>query len=211
MKTQSFFAVVAAVVLPGMAFAGGLGEPVPEVVVAAAAPVAVAQDWSGLYGGITAGKTANGRATFIYSGIPNDFYDLSGRGAGLFVGYNMQRNAMVYGVEVAAQAVDYAIGEGDEPHFTSMIDLKVRGGVAVGRALPYAFIGYSTGAWENLELTSPNATGVNYGVGVDFALSEAWFAGAEYIQRTMSTDFNENDNGVDIEFGTVQLRLGYRF
>jgi outer membrane immunogenic protein len=204
-------ALAASLVLPVCAFAGGPVATAPEETVAAAAPMAAVQDWSGLYGGVTLGRAANGTATYVYSGVPGDFYDMSGGGAGVFVGYNLQRNALVYGAELAAQSVDYGIEDSDA-EYTNMLDLKLRAGWATGRALPYAFIGYSSGDWDNANgLTNSAATGVNYGVGVDFAVASNWFAGVEYIQRDLSTDFNENDNGVEPEFGAVQLRVGYKF
>jgi opacity protein-like surface antigen len=211
MKLASVAMAIAAI-FPACAIAGGPARTQGEAVVAATAPTAVPQDWSGFYGGVTVGRVMNGTTTYVYSGVPGDSYDMSGSGAGVFAGYNLQNNAFVYGIELAAQSVSYGAENVSQSEFTSMIDLKLRGGLSVGRALPYAFVGYSSGKWENNNgLTNSPATGVNYGVGVDFAVANAWFAGAEYIRRNTSTDFNENDNGVEPEFGTLQLRLGYRF
>ncbi|PXW67314.1 opacity protein-like surface antigen [Loktanella sp. PT4BL] len=208
-----YLAVMIAVFSPAHAFAEGPTQLQVEQNVSTIDPVPIALDWSGFYAGVTAGRLVNGFTTYFYRGVSGDYYDMSGNGAGLFAGYNVQRDSLVYGFELAAQSANYVANSNFfAPEFTSMLDLQLRGGWSVEHALPYAFVGYSRGNWENdNELTNPSGTGMNYGVGIDFALANHWLAGVKYIQRDMSTAFNENDNGVEPEFGTLQLRLGYSF
>jgi outer membrane immunogenic protein len=181
----------------------------------AAADVASAQeasDWSGLYAGFTAGTAVAGETVYYYSGVSDDRYDAEGKGAGLFVGYNLQRDAFVYGVELAAQATDFgAYGLLSSSTFSSIIDAKLRGGLAMGKVLPYAFLGYSSGDWNNHLSSNPRADGMNFGVGVDYQFSARMFGGLEYIHRQTETAFDQTDNSVKHEFGVLQFRLGMRF
>lgn len=172
-----------------------------------------ASDWSGLYAGFTVGAAVTGETTYYYSGVSGDRYDAEGEGAGLFVGYNLQRDAVVYGLEIAAQGTNYgAYGPTSSSIFSSIIDVKLRGGMAMGKALPYAFLGYSSGDWNNsFLLTNPRADGMNVGAGVDFQVGGQMFGGLEYIYRKTETAFDQNDNSVRPEFGSLQLRVGMRF
>lgn len=173
---------------------------------------ASAQDWSGPYAGFTAGTAVTGETTFYYSGASGDTYEAEGKSSGVFVGYNLQRDAFVYGMELAAQRTDIgAYGPFSSSTFASMIDLKLRGGMAMGKVLPYAFFGYSNGDWKNAGLTNPRADGLNFGVGLDYQFSAGTFGGLEYIFRKTETAFDQNDNSVRPELGTLQVRIGMSF
>ena len=145
--------------------------------------------------------------------MSGDSYKAEGESAGLFVGYNVQRDALVYGAELSAHSTDIgAYGVSASSTFSSIIDLKLRGGMAMGKALPYAFLGYSSGVWDNAgPVTNPRADGMSFGAGLDYQFSARMFGGLEYIYRKTETAFDQNDNSVKPEFGTLQMRVGLRF
>ncbi|WP_444455160.1 outer membrane protein [Rhodobacter capsulatus] len=205
-------AIAAMASLAAPAFAGGLTPPVVESEPVAAVPApAPVQSWEGFYAGVTGGSATSGGATYKTPGSADTGFDM-GRGSyGVFGGYNLQRGALVYGGEIAAQATDFNL-DGAPGKFDNMIDLKARAGMAYGKALPYAFVGYSRGDWKNGDGQSNGAAdGVNYGLGVDYAVNDKWTVGAELMRRELSTDFDGSDGSVDTNFNTVQVRAGFRF
>ena len=203
-------AIAAMASLAAPAFAGNLSAPVVEsepAVAATPAPAPV-QSWDGFYAGITGGSVTGGGASITPDGKAFGM----GRGSyGVMGGYNLQSGALVYGGEIAAQATDFNL-EGAPGKFDNMIDLKARAGMAYGKALPYAFVGYSRGDWKNGDArTNGSADGMNYGLGLDYAVNDKWSVGAELIRRELSTDFDGAQGSVDTNFNTVQVRAGFRF
>ena len=177
------------------------------------APVAVAPlpyDWSGLYAGLSAGKTTG---DFTYFGDGSETFDLDGRSLGGFVGYNYQRGSMVYGLELALQDVDAELEGYPTYHFNYVHDLKARIGFANDNMLFYAFGGYSKGEWENDTAGKFDADGPNMGLGVEMAFRENWLIGLEYIRRSLDGDFApvSPSESFDSDVDTIQLRVGYKF
>lgn len=211
---NKYSALTVATVLTGTAaFAGSPAAPTPDAYVAPETPAVT--NYSGTYVGVSAGLITGGEGTYVYNGVPGDFYALEGHGYGLFAGHNWQRGAFVYGAEVAFTSMN-----GEMPSNTSgtylknTVDLKGRLGYVIGNALAYGFVGYSSGDWTNApsnSLTNPNMTGMNYGAGIDYKLNNNWIVGAEYIHRKMDADFNENSNAIEADFGMVQLKVSYKF
>ena len=203
-------AIAAMASLAAPAFAGGLTPPVVEsepAIAATPAPAPV-QSWAGFYAGVTGGAATSGGASYAPAGTA---FGIDRGSYGVMGGYNLQNGALVYGGEIAAQATDFNL-EGAPGSFDNMIDLKARAGMAYGKVLPYAFVGYSRGDWKNGNaLTNGAADGMNYGLGVDYAVSDTWSVGAELIRRELSTDFDGGNGSVDTNFNTAQLRASFRF
>ncbi|MGB0967146.1 MAG: outer membrane protein [Halocynthiibacter sp.] len=169
-------------------------------------------DWSGAYAGITYSDVGGGMGTYIYSSNPGDAYSFDGTMAGIFGGYNFQKDRLVYGAELSWQAGKYNLVDTIEPHFNNMIDARARIGYAADDVLLFGFVGASSGEWDNVNgLTNPRSTGVNYGIGVDFKVGERMMFGLEYIQRDMSVDFDGTQNSINKSFNAVQLRAAYTF
>jgi opacity protein-like surface antigen len=212
MKTTSPITVIATLLMSSAAFAGSMETATVEATVAAASPTT---DFSGFYAGASLGKITSGEGTYIYNGTPGDLYALEGNSYGIYGGYNWQRDTLVYGVEVAAASLDGQMPSSYSGTFLkSAVDVKARVGFVLGRALAYGFGGYSTGDWTNAPanpLTNPYMTGMNYGIGVDYQLGDAWTVGAEYIHRKMEADFDASTSAIEADFGTLQLRAGLRF
>jgi outer membrane immunogenic protein len=212
-KYSALTSLTLAAALTGTAtFAGSLEAPTPDARVAPEA--AAVTDFSGSYVGASVGSITSGEGTYMYDGVPGDFYALEGNGYGLFAGHNWQRGALVYGAEIAFTSMNGEMPSADPGTFLkSAIDLKGRLGYVFGNALAYGFVGYSSGDWTNAPsnpLTNPNLSGMNYGAGIDYKIND-WTVGAEYIHRKMDAGFNENSNGIEADFGMVQLRVSYKF
>jgi outer membrane immunogenic protein len=54
--------------------------------------------------------------------------------------------------------------------------------------------------------------GINYGIGVDYAISDNFVIGAEYLIRDLSgTSLSVQPNTATIDFDTISVRAIYKF
>ncbi len=203
-----------------VAFAARAGSldapPVTDAPVISPAPVGVGSAWEGFYAGGLVGWETGEQNYFSGGAFSNGPWGLEGVNYGAFAGYSFQTGSLVYGAEAS-----YALGDIDSDipssfgaNYASFFDIKARAGYAVGDALVYGVLGGSLGKWE--DRTGPpdtaSATGVNYGLGVDYQINDSVFVGAEYLVRDLTGDF-ENDPSVGIDSLTqsAQIRVGLRF
>lgn len=214
MKLTGFATTTAlTLTLAPAAWAGSMAEAPVEPMVAPVAVVAPAPyDWSGFYVGLSAGR-ASGDFTYYGEGYGSDPFDLEdGDSLGGFAGYNFQRGNWVYGLELAMQNVDPALEGFPTYQFDTMNDLKARIGYANNNVLFYAFGGISQGDWTNGAFGNFDADGTNMGVGAEMVFWGNWLGGIEYIHRSVDGDFLPgSDETFDSDFGTLQLRVGYKF
>lgn len=211
MSFKFLSAAAAIAAAPLAATAGNIAEPVPTPTIAPVAPAAV--DWSGAYVGLSYGSVS-GDIDFIPS--PAREMD-SGSIVGLFGGYQFQRGAWVYGGELTLNSVnDTAVtGFAGTSEVTEMTDLKGRVGYATGDFLFYGVLGYSSGTYDD-DIGVPNRQwdidGLNYGAGVDYAITNNFLVGAEYLIRDLDGP-NPSGSGqtVDVDYDSISLRATYKF
>lgn len=201
------FAAVAILTTPS--FAGGptvfADEPAPTY---APAPAAV-HDWSGAYVGLSYGKTSG---TMIYNDIATVFDFESGKTPSIFAGYLLQRGNLVYGGELAySRGNDATIVGFTDEHLEEMIDLKGRVGFAANSALIYGVLGYSKVGYLEGTTGSQDTSGVNYGLGVDLAVSNRFSVGLEYLARKTDGDTTNPGQTRELDLNTVSLRVGLSF
>lgn len=184
----------------------------------AAAAAAPAQqpgtDWSGLYIGGSYGRTSDSDAQ-SQGGAVRAGIDYGDSGPGIFAGYNLQRDALVYGAELALVP-----GTADDPgsHFGTRnhrIDLKGRIGYVLGKALVYGVIGWSGATTvESPGNVDIPTEGLSYGIGVDYQATGRFFLGLEYLQRDLDGDYARSGFPgwtFDSTSRSVSLRAGLRF
>ena len=53
--------------------------------------------------------------------------------------------------------------------------------------------------------------GINYGIGVDYVISDNFVIGAEYLFRDLSGDNPGGTNSATIDFDTISVRAIYNF
>lgn len=199
----------------GVAFAGGMSEPVmsPAPTPMAVTPMAVASDdWSGFYVGAQAG-IMKGEADMVHLqdqmfGGEGGTYEHTGTGGfgGLSVGYARQFSNIVVGGELSySTGVD--IDDGDEfiqfsdartsGQISDIYGLNLRLGYAAGAYQPYVTAGlaratvetetsFQEGGGRRSFSASEEVDGVRYGIGVLYNLSSATYVGAEFAR----TDFD---------------------
>ena len=182
--------------LAAPAFAGGMAQPAQEPYIAPVMVVApVTMDWSGFYAGAQLG----------YGDVSskNVLPVLDGNGAigGLHAGYRADFGQFVTGVELAYNATNIDLSP--TVKMDSLTQLKLMGGYDMGRALVYGTVG---AAHAKTSLGSDNGWAV--GLGMDYALNDAWTLGAEFTHNRFD-DFKAT--GTDLRANLVQVRLGYRF
>lgn len=198
-------------------WAGSVETALPVISpVTAPISVGIGPAWDGFYVGGLAGFETGEQTYFSGGTFSNGPYDLEGTTYGAFLGYNFQRGGMVYGAEAA-----YALGDVPSTvpstfgaNYSSFFDLKARAGYAVGDALVYGVVGGSLGVWE--DRTGPpeaaSTTGLNYGLGVDYQITDQFFLGAEYLVRDLSGDFDApSDVSIETLSQSAQIRVGLRF
>jgi len=211
MKAVTLAAATLAV-LSTPALAGGptIVEPDP-MPAAMAAPVDV-HDWSGFYAGLSYGKTSGSQITDTSVG---PVYDLSsGKVPGIHIGYQMQRNSLVFGGELSYMRYNDVIMDGlSSYHMDNTLDLKGRVGMAANRVLFYGTLGYSMGSFTVDTLSAEyKPKGTSYGLGVDFAATERLTIGLEYLARKMDADGATGlTSNIDVDLNTVSLRVGFSF
>lgn len=180
-------------------------------VIVAVAGAAKAQDFDGLYGGLSYTK---GSGDFVDN---NDPYSFDGSAMGGFVGYNHVMGDWLFGAELAFSNGDY---ESFYPSSFPYLDvedvreLKARVGRVFGKTLVYGVVGKSDFHLDvaNGAPGSADASASAFGLGFETAIGAKTFVGAEYLRRDIDGNDVPNgyaDNGA--ELNTLSLRMGLRF
>ncbi len=171
-------------------------------------PSVAAADWSGFYlGGSTgfASVELDGDLDTVESKTHSPF--------GVFLGYQSQSGAYVYGVEyaiAAASGAEFPDTEGD--FVIAYGDLKARLGFDANQFMPYGFVSYSATALND-SFDDADAVGLGFGVGVDYAVSDNFVVGGELISRGSngSTVNGFSTDDLDINSSALSLRASYKF
>lgn len=74
-----------------------------------------------------------------------------------------------------------------------IFDVKARVGYTFGQAMVYGVAGFSSGHQASRGPVTLNASGINYGAGLEYKIGENLFVGAEYLVRGMSGTFYRQD------------------
>jgi outer membrane immunogenic protein len=202
-----------------VASAADLARPVYK----APAPVVVAYNWTGLYGGLNIGY---GWGEAQFGGFGNI------KPAGVFgggqIGYNWQGagSPWVVGVEVDSVFANLKDDASDGvDSVSSKLDyfgtLRGRIGYAFDRALVYGTGGL---AWGHNKVTaaevglgsvseSKNHVGWTVGAGLEWALVNNWTAKVEYLYVDLGSKnyFGAAGADVDVTAHTAKLGVNYRF
>ncbi len=193
--------------LATMATAGNPDTP-PIVDLAPVAPVAAAMNWTGFYAGGMA-NFDSGQLDYFLSdvlGIEADF--LASNSFGGFVGYNKQVNALVFGGELAYSTGDMGFDLFTESFLTDRVDVKARVGYSFGQAMVYGVLGYSWATFDDVGALFPGS-GMNYGAGVDYMVTDRIFVGAEYLIRDIVGEVGPER--FESSLGTLGIRAGMNF
>lgn len=182
----------------------------------AGSDAAAAQDWSGLYGGLSYGSNTGTSPAQPY--VYDEGYQLNGNALGVFAGYRWNASdRIVMGVELAMQGsinVDADAGNTvDDYTFENMTDVKLSLGTPMGKALVYGFAGMSSGTLDayGSDEYMYNASGVNYGVGFDYMVSDHMTVGMEYITRNMTGYVSGGNPSDQSNVNTISLRTSFKF
>jgi outer membrane immunogenic protein len=172
-------------------------------------------DWSGVYLGVGAGMIFGG--DFPVTDLSSD-YDADNEFVfGGFIGVNhqLQDSNVVIGAELAVQSgFDSDGGSPDHDYQVNFLaDAKVKLGWAMDNVMPYVFGGFSA-AHEEVGSSDYDygLWGVNYGVGVDWMVSDNFSLGAELLGRSIQDPYNEdNSQGDSQSHWQGMLRASFHF
>ncbi|MFY0595918.1 MAG: porin family protein [Cognatishimia sp.] len=183
------------------------------------------QDWNGFYAGAL-GSSGSTTFDWVEGGAPSlgaFSGDFSNTGIGAFAGYNIQRNDLIYGVEIdtltlnGTEAFTGVPGPGDvNAQLNRISSVRGRIGYSSGSVLPYFFLGAATGKAEveavGFSTQAQTHTGITYGAGVDVKIWRNAFMRAEIGQTKLRSErsvFCGLGCPADIEFSRTEARIGF--
>ena len=196
MKFFTSLALATSLVAPA-AFAGGMAEPLPEPEITPVVIAPVTGDWTGAYVGAQLG----------YGDVSSSLAGVDGNGAagGLHGGYRHDFGQFVAGAELAYNTSNIDLGTTGE--LDNVTQLKLMGGYDLGQTLVYATAG-AAHAKATIGGTEFSDNGWLLGVGMDYAINDAWTVGGEFNHHRFD---NFDGTGADIRANSVQVKVGYRF
>lgn len=199
MKTIA--ALIATAALTAPAFAGGPTVVAEEPMIApvAEAYVAPGLDWTGAYVGAQLGYgdvDSNGAAL-----DGNDWF------GGVHAGYRWDLGNWVAGSELSYDATNIGLGAVAGDELSDVLALKLTAGREIGNSLVYGTLGaaHANASVAGADLSD---TGLIYGMGFDYAVSERWTVGGEVTEHKFD---NFDASGVDFDATTVKAKVGMRF
>ena len=176
-------------------------------------PSVAAADWSGFYLGGSLGTVANGSV-----GIVGEDADIeSATPFGVFLGYQQQSGRLVYGAEYAI-AIDGDITLGDGSNPDTIVygegDLKARVGYDFGDVLAYGVVSSSAVVIADTD-EDITASGFGFGFGADYAVSENFIVGGEFMFRDFEGEYTQDGSpGADdasVSANSLSIRASYKF
>lgn len=179
----------------GAALAGSpstvMSDPVPMPV---AAPTYEDISWTGAYAGLQYGQ---GDLDASFGGASGS---IDGDGFGVHFGYLQDMGQFVLGGELSYDRVslDDVNGDGD------LIRLRGRAGYDLGKFMPYITVGMA-----RLSDDGDSETGLTYGIGAEYLVTDQFGIGAEYSRSNFS-DVG-GITGLDADLDMIQLRTSYHF
>jgi opacity protein-like surface antigen len=174
------------------------------VALAASATTLQAENFTGAYFGLSYDKGS----------ISDSDYDTSN--TGIFAGYNMAvANNWRAGLEFSAAVGDVSMDSSTSPgsyDAKNAWDIKARFGYAFTKAMVYGFVGESqtslgTGGYG--PSSSIGASGMNFGLGVEYLVTDKISLGLEVMRRKMDVDTGYGSS--EFETTTASFRAALRF
>jgi outer membrane immunogenic protein len=210
MTRKIMLSTVAFVASAGIAAAGGVAETAAPAVVTPAAPM-VSGAFDGFYAGLSYGTVSGQVVDTPPPGGQLTLLD-DGTAFGGVAGYNVQNGAFVLGGELRYLHLNgfenILAGFGVAASFDSVTDIRGRAGYAMGNFMVYGALGYSWSNYGNLA-GDVDVDGVNYGLGVEFNVTDSIFVGADYTWRDLDGFDAPVTSEVDLD--TFTLTGGIRF
>jgi outer membrane immunogenic protein len=150
---------------PMTATAGGTSNPNVEAAPAMmAAPATPNGNWTGVYAGLQYGQSDLTASALGFSVNAGDFDNF-----GAHLGYMHDLGQFVIGGELA---LDRLSADGDN---ADMVRLRARAGYDLGKFLPYITIGA-----VQISGQGESETGLNYGIGGEYLVTDRFGLGLEY-------------------------------
>lgn len=225
-------ATAALLLSTGTALAGTMYEPTPEPPVYV--PQAPAHDWTGGYVGLFGG-VATGSNFWAERGVDaeSDPDNWSGTPWGVMLGYNVQRDNMVFGGEfdytggtlraASTTSADFGCGVGGEcvTQVDRMMSLRARVGIARDRTVIFGSAGVAVGRVTGT--TGGGATvhgqetrtGWAASAGIERAMSDRFSVRGEYIHTNLGRTELPNDCFMDcftdVSFGVFRIGGAFNF
>ena len=200
------FAMIAAAAafaaLPTFAFAADAIDEIPSAPEAPAYEEPQAAGWAGAYGGVYLG----------HGWADHGVVDSKGFNGGVFGGYNMQSDSIVYGAEADA---GYSMSDGTNGATTAKHGmngaLRARAGVDMGPALIYGAAGVAAarGKLSN-GITDDSQTHIGWtaGAGIDAKITGNVIGRVEYRHNAYGSENYNVGGGTSAKLTENEIRIG---
>jgi outer membrane immunogenic protein len=178
---------------------------------------ALAQDFSGIYGGVDLISDRFDAEDLSYGPGP---VDANGLGVGVFAGYNWQSGNIVFGPEL--YLTSHSADGNDGAYFLPFsakrsMGVKARLGYTIGNIMPYLSVGTVRTKVEADHtgggmLAEDTAKGTSFSLGADWAVTDQTFLRVE-IERTNYKDdfFSWSGDVHDYSLDRTSMSVGYAF
>jgi len=205
-KAYLVLTLVATFALSNAATAGALSDPIVEAPVE---PVPEQSDWQGFRLGLTYGTEIGSNTYATSEGVP--FINASNIGSddfGGFLGYDLQRGNMVYGLELQSQSRSNAVQGFATRIHKDLYSARARIGYAKGKTLFYGSIGLAQSTFDDAG-TTIDMNGHVVGLGLEHKLGKNTFVGFAVDQYTLEGE--RLANVVTAKHTVAQIRIGVKF
>lgn len=166
-------------------------------------------DWTGLYGGISASRLANG--TISEDDSPTALGNNQFAGVGGFVGYNIVYDNIILGTEVALSGENYPMAIYPTYLFQGFADAKVKVGMSYEQWMAYVTAGVTTGLFD-YSGSLGRVNGLSVGFGASRSIDEHYYFGGEVLHRNFEGIVADlNKTVLDGNFTTFSVKFGYKF
>lgn len=189
------FVSIIASISAGTAFAGSLDTTMSDAVPAPmAAPTFEESNWAGPYVGLQYGQLD---ADASFGGASEQ---IDGDAFGIHAGYLHDLGQYVVGGELSLDRLSADDFTGD----ADLLRLRGRAGYDLGAFMPYVTLGFARYSEDGF-----SETGVTYGIGAEYRVTDSFAVGLEYSK----SKFSDVDGltGLDVDVDLIQLRSSYHF
>lgn len=171
-------------------------------------------DWSGLYGGVAVSALGGQNNFSLQAGRDFDFDE--NLATGVFVGYNWQRERLVYGLEGSVTSGFEGTTSGAvlrrEDTLENVFELRGRVGFASGKFMTYGFVGYAEAGWNLSQFNREwDLDGMSYGFGVEYMATDQLLVGAEFSRRDFDGLTGLGTETQDLRHDLFSIKIGYKF
>ena len=177
--------------------------------------------WKGYYSGVSISENAGkdkiylNDVFFVHNSLENPS-DRNGSLSGLFLGYLLQKDELVYGAEISSSNGKIKMKNVPTNFVEDVRDFKIRIGRSYNKALLTTSLGYFSGmATPDCVATcgTKKYGGHSLGFGFDYEINKSLFIGSHYSYKVFERHKYDSGPGWGFEghMHSLEVRAGFKF